>query len=87
MARYLTPRRTSAFILANLALGATYFIPEGSSRSGDTAYSVLRPLLVQEAAATVCDYVCNLQTGWCVPEQTKQCQQVSGPGCENEGVC
>lgn len=49
----LTPRRKRAFVLTALVLGATYFIGGGSSGSGHTAYSVLDPLLTQQAVA--CD--------------------------------
>jgi hypothetical protein len=55
MSLRLTPRKKGAFVLANLALGATYFIGGGSSGPGRTAYSVLDPLLTQQADAHDCN--------------------------------
>jgi hypothetical protein len=64
MSLRLTPRKKGAFVLANLALGATYFIGGGSSGPDRTAYSVLDPLLTQQADALGCsNSECNNQGG------------------------
>jgi hypothetical protein len=79
----LTPRKKGAFVLANLALGATYFIGGGSSGPGRTAYSVLDPLLTQQAAAHGCNENECISGQWCQPGHPgRDCHQsASGPDC------